>query len=146
MSDNITKVETARLFLEVGRIAKQYIRKLFECGQLTAPQGAVMGILLKNGRMKISELSEKVNLSNSTVSGILDRLEKQGFVSRERSVEDRRTVYVTATEKFIEGHKDIHKKMEQKLDELFNSGTPEQIEKIYEGLITLKVLFSNKME
>ena len=35
--------------------------------------------------MKITELSNKLCLSNSTVSGIIDRLEKQEMVVRERS-------------------------------------------------------------
>ena len=52
---------------------------------LTGPQGMMMGILSHDGEMKISDLSEKIGLSNSTVSGIIDRLEKQGLVERTRS-------------------------------------------------------------
>ena len=45
--------------------------------------------------MKITEFSNQLCLSNSTVSGIIDRLEKQEMVVRERSEEDKRVVYVS---------------------------------------------------
>lgn len=146
MNEDNAKVEVARLLLEVSRIAKQYIHKSFEKENLTAPQGAVLGILAKHGKIKISELSEKMYLSNSTVSGILDRLEKQGLVLRERSAEDRRTVYVAVTNKFEEVHRGMHEKLEEKINDLFSTGTPEQTQKIYEGLLTLKQLIISKID
>jgi DNA-binding MarR family transcriptional regulator len=96
------KTEVPRLFFEVGKILKQYMRKNFEDLGITAPQGIVIGTLFKFGEMKITELSKKVNLSNSTISGIIDRLEKQGLVTRVRSQEDRRAVYVKITPKVEE--------------------------------------------
>ncbi|HHY74378.1 MAG TPA: MarR family transcriptional regulator [Bacillus bacterium] len=49
----------------------------------------------------VSSISEKVLLSNSTVSGIIDRLEKNGYVKRVRDQNDRRIVWVTETDKLI---------------------------------------------
>ncbi|WP_010244266.1 MarR family winged helix-turn-helix transcriptional regulator [Acetivibrio cellulolyticus] len=135
-SDSI--VETTKLSFEVFGIVKQRMRKAFENEELTLPQSRVLGVLVKFGKIKISELSEKVNLSNSTVSGILDRLEKQGLVQRVRSEEDRRTVYIQITDKFKEVHKGGCKKAEESFGDLLSVATPEQIEKINDGLNALK--------
>ena len=145
--DNInSKAETARLFFEVSRMLKQCMRKSFESSELTMPQSVIAFTLIKFGKMKISDLSEKVNLSNSTVSGIVDRLEKQGYVERSRNAEDRRTVYVNVTNKFEEVHKGFHKNMIKNFEDMLNSGTTEQMEKINEGLETLKTILLKGME
>jgi DNA-binding MarR family transcriptional regulator len=146
MVDNIDKkTEVPRLFFEVGKLLKQYMRKNFEDVGITPPQGMVIGTLFKAGEMKISELSQKVNLSNSTVSGIVDRLEKQQMVVRTRSEEDRRTVYVKVTPRVAEVYEEIHKKTEKRFEDLLSSGSTEDIAKIIEGLNALKrILLDNK--
>lgn len=145
--DNFNKKEeTARLFFEVSRMLKQCMRKSFESSELTMPQSVIAFTLIKFGKMKISDLSDRVNLSNSTVSGIVDRLEKQGYVERVRSEEDRRTVYVNVTDEFQEIHKGFHKNMVKNFEDMLSSGTPEQMEKINEGLGTLKTILIKGME
>jgi len=41
-----------------------------------------MGQLARHGGMSVKELSQKVGLSHSTVSGIVDRLERKGLAAR----------------------------------------------------------------
>jgi DNA-binding MarR family transcriptional regulator len=94
--------------------------------------------------MKITELSGKLTLSNSTISGIVDRLEKQQLVERRRSDEDRRIVYVNVTPKFDEIHKESHKKVEKAIEELLDTVSPEEMEQITTGLNTLKRIINNQ--
>ncbi|BCJ87809.1 MarR family winged helix-turn-helix transcriptional regulator [Effusibacillus dendaii] len=68
---------------------------------ITVPQILVLKEVLGGPKM-IGQISEAVNLSNSTVSGIVDRLEKQGLVERRRDLDDRRAVWIFKTEKFEE--------------------------------------------
>jgi DNA-binding MarR family transcriptional regulator len=49
--------------------------------------------------MSLSELSERIRAQNSTVTGIIDRMERENLVLRERSKEDRRVVYIRLTPK-----------------------------------------------
>jgi len=145
--DTISKnLEVTRLFSEVSSNLKQALSKSFENAGFTMPQGMAIGMLARFGKMKVTELGERLNLSNSTVSGILDRLEKQGMVKRTRSEEDRRIVYVDLTSKFEELHRDFHKKMEEKLAEIMESATPEDLDKIIAGLNTLKKLLRDKQQ
>lgn len=54
---------------------------------------------LRDDVQKISDISRMVGLTNSTISGIVDRLERAGYVVRVRDQEDRRVVWVQPTEK-----------------------------------------------
>jgi DNA-binding MarR family transcriptional regulator len=45
----------------------------------------------------MGKLSERMYLHMSTISGIVDRLEKKGFVERKRDVVDRRVVKISLT-------------------------------------------------
>lgn len=49
-------------------------------------------------RLRMSELAEKVVLSRSNLTRLVDRLEAAGLVLRERSEEDRRGAYAVLTE------------------------------------------------
>ncbi|MFZ5986021.1 MAG: MarR family winged helix-turn-helix transcriptional regulator [Bacillota bacterium] len=138
------KVEVTRLFIEVGKILKLNIRKGFEDIGITLPQSMVIRTLMRFGKMKISELSSKLNLSNSTVSGIVDRLEKQQIVERTRSEEDKRIVYVSLSPKSEDMHLDFHKRAEENFKSLLDKATPQEIEKIIDGLNILKGLLNSQ--
>lgn len=139
-------IEVSKLFKEVMLLIRQNMLKGFEDTGITAPQSMVIGTLSKFGRMKVSELSDKLGLTNSTISGIIDRLEKQGIAERERSKEDKRVVYVSLTSKFEDMHQGFHKKMEENMQNMINRGTPEEISKIIDGFDTLKRLLSEQQK
>lgn len=67
-------------------------------GQLTEPQKAVMSHVVHNEGVNLRDLSRAISLAHSTVSGIVDRLEKQGLVERRPDVKDGRIscIYPTA--------------------------------------------------
>ncbi len=137
------RAEVSNLIFELNRIMKKHLRRHFETEGFTMPQGFVLGILLKNGEMKITDLSSRVNLSNSTVSGIVDRLEKQQLVERRRSDEDRRVVYVRTSEKFIKMHEESHKKTEKIFEDILSKGTHDEISRIVDGLNALKKILTD---
>ncbi|ADK14951.1 MULTISPECIES: MarR family winged helix-turn-helix transcriptional regulator [Clostridium] len=123
---------------------KKNMKNSFNNFNLTAPQGMLIEILCRYGEMKISDLSNKMGLSSSTVSGIVDRLEKQGLVKRTRSDEDRRVVYVDVTDKFKNGFQGNFKKIEQEFENMMNKASPGEIDSILNGLHILKNLVSKK--
>lgn len=140
------KMDVARLYFGVVKIIKHSMRKNFECSGITFPQSMVIHALIENSEMKITDLSNKIDLSNSTISGIIDRLEKQQLVVRTRSDEDRRTVYVKVTPKVEEFHRGIHQKVEESFNDLLSKGTPEEIDKIIVGLDTLKRILKDRKD
>jgi len=145
--DTINKsIQVARLFQDVMHLFKHNMKKFLGDAGISAPQGMVIGLLSKNKKMKITELSSKLCLSNSTVSGIIDRLEAQEMVVRERSKEDKRVVYVSISQNFEDMHKVFHKQMEKNVQNIINQGNPEELQKISEGLIALKKLLASHQD
>ena len=66
---------------------------------LTGPQLTVIKLLETFENLSLSSLSERIRAQNSTVTGIIDRMEREGLVRRERSTSDRRVVHIRLSEK-----------------------------------------------
>ena len=87
-------------YLRLTQHMSQQFRSHFGRLNLTFPQALVLTALGEGEPVPISTLAERTGSANSTVSGIVDRLEKLGLAKRQRSELDRRVIYVCATEKY----------------------------------------------
>lgn len=87
-------VETAiYLQAESRRLAKE------QCARhgITATQLNVLKLLQTVGELSLSELSRQLAATNSTITGIIDRMVAAGLVVREQSAEDRRVWRIRLT-------------------------------------------------
>lgn len=64
---------------------------------LTYPQYLVLLVLWEEDRVTVGRLGERLQLDSGTLSPLLKRLEANGFIRRERSLQDERQVEVTLT-------------------------------------------------
>jgi DNA-binding MarR family transcriptional regulator len=140
MEESTKSLQVIRTFKQIMDSMKANIEKQYKDENFTGPQGMLICILIKYGDMKIGDLSEKLGLSNSTVSGIIDRLEKQGVLERIRSLEDRRVVYVKVKPEFSVAAKTRFNEIESSLESKMSKASPEELNLIYDGLHTLKKL------
>jgi DNA-binding MarR family transcriptional regulator len=74
--------------------ARQHDQNLQRRFGVTAAQLSALRVLERFGEMPQSELSGRLFLRGSTVSGMVDRLEERGLITRRRSTADRRLVAV----------------------------------------------------
>ncbi|MBN2445807.1 MAG: winged helix-turn-helix transcriptional regulator [Phycisphaerae bacterium] len=72
-------------------------RRLVEEFGLTGPQLVTLEAAASLGPVSASVLARTVHLSRPTLTGILDRLERRGFISRDRDQRDRRSWSVGVT-------------------------------------------------
>ena len=72
-----------------SRLAKDY--------GLTTPQLLVLQTVAQMPEQPIRAISEQVNLSQATVTSIIDRLERRALLERHRSGTDRRKVFLILT-------------------------------------------------
>ncbi len=86
---------------QIIRATDIYSRKLNKTLGLTAPQLLVLQTIQRLGPMPLARLSSVVSLASPTVTTIVDRLEKRGFVRRERTSLDRRVVHTQLTEQGV---------------------------------------------
>ncbi len=81
-----------------GRIFNKLLKK-YEIEEINSSQGRILFALWEKDNIPISELSQKTQLEKSTLTSMLDRLEKDGFIARMPSKEDRRKIIIQRTEK-----------------------------------------------
>ena len=80
------------------RVYDYYEQRLSPFG-LTPPQYFVFNALWMGDGISVGELGERVSLDSSTLTGIIDRMEKSGYVERRPNPDDRRSVLVFLTAK-----------------------------------------------
>ncbi len=79
--------------------SRRVTRTVAEGYGLTGSQLLALKMIGPRGRISLSELSGRIRAKNSTVTGIVDRMERDGLVVRKRSDDDRRVVNLELTSK-----------------------------------------------
>ncbi len=72
----------------------QYFKSRLAFYDLTPVQYSVLKCLWDSGDQLPSQIAQTICLDSSTVTGILDRMEKKGLIQRVHSITDRRAVNV----------------------------------------------------
>ncbi len=83
----------------VFKAIQDYYRDVSDRFGITGPQLWALKTISQNGSLSQTELSAKMYLHPSTMTGVADRLEKKGYVARDRNDTDRRVVKVRLTPK-----------------------------------------------
>ena len=95
------EMRTLDTFIKLTRCTNSVLARLAErnsIGDLTYSQFAVLETLYHLGHMTQSEISTKVLKSGSNMTTVIDNLERDGYVRRERDAKDRRVIHVHLTE------------------------------------------------
>lgn len=83
---------------QIIRAIDLHSKKLSKESGLTGPQLVLLRAIKELGNVTIKQLSNHTNMSQATATTILDRLERNGYIERVRSVEDKRKVHAQLTE------------------------------------------------
>ena len=127
-----------------NRTLKHEFHNLMQDSGFTLPQLSVISVLAKNGEQKVSGISEKMGLSDSTVSGILDRLEQKGMIERKRNKDDRRVVKIYLNKGNQKVCREFHQKREKYFTHLLKKLSKQEINDIIKGLKILNRVFCDK--
>jgi DNA-binding MarR family transcriptional regulator len=103
MPDQISRTvaifETMQSLRRIFKALQNYSHEVSHRYGITGPQLWVLKTVFKDGGLPLGELSQKMYLHPSTITGVVNRLEKKGYVSRGRDQADRRVVMVQLTPK-----------------------------------------------
>ncbi|AQS58664.1 MarR family winged helix-turn-helix transcriptional regulator [Desulforamulus ferrireducens] len=128
------------LIRTLNRKFRQYMMaQTTGCG-LTVPQIHLMQELYQNPGITLGELSTRLGLAKSTVSGIVDRLEKQGKVIRKRNENDRRVVHIVLSPEETQLGESISLMRTNYLAGLMSSMDQEEIQGLIIGLTKINQL------
>ena len=84
---------------QIIRATDLHSKNLQRTSGLTVPQIVVLQSIDDLGEVTTGLISNRVNLSQATVTTILDRLEKRALIERYRSLSDRRVVHARLTKR-----------------------------------------------
>lgn len=101
MAKQVTRaVAISEIMQSLRRIFKaiqDYSHEVSNKFGITGPQLWALKTISQNGKLSLGELTKKMYLHPSTITGVVDRLEKKGYVSRDRGQGDRRVINVQLT-------------------------------------------------
>lgn len=84
-----------RRLMQAGELYTKQLNKKY---QVSAPQLNCLLTLYENGPLPPSQIAKYIMVKSSTVTGIIDRLEQKGLVTRMRKSLDRRVITIELTE------------------------------------------------
>ena len=96
-----TNVEFERVLKAIRRVIRAtdlHSRHVTKIAGLTSSQLILLKVVRDQNLATIGELAANISLSQATLTSILDRLESNGLVQRERSEQDKRKIRVRLTE------------------------------------------------
>ena len=126
----IKKTKGGTLLSQVHQVCTRVWTKILRennMADLEGARGRIIFALWGNDGVPIKTLCEKTSLDKSTLTGIIDRLERDGYIERKPSETDKRSTLISLTGKEQEFAKNIQKVSDQ-MNEIFYKGfTDEEI-------------------
>ena len=107
---------------------------------LTGPQLIVLQEISTQQKISVTQLSRNVSLSQATVTDITKRLEKQGYLTRTRSISDKRRINIIITEKGENILQQVPPLLQEKFTERFSDlelWEQLMIESAFERVVTM---------
>lgn len=126
------------------RIEQLLRARLREQYQMTLPQFDVLSELEHaSGPLTMSELSRELMVSNGNITGVIDRLEKQALVRRQRPEHDRRVQYIELTDRGAKRFREMAAQHEEWVAELLSDLSASDMKRLQKLLLTARQSVQN---
>lgn len=112
-------------------IMREYVKHQvdeFDKLKITMPQFFVLDLVGRQGEAKMSDLAKFINVTTAAMTGIVERLVKNGYVLRAYEPEDRRIIKIKLTPKGAKVLKDMIQKRKEITIKIFGSISQEERE------------------
>ena len=100
------------------------------------------------GSPTMSELANRLNVTQGAVTQMATRLEKKGYVVRQKDTEDKRVTTISLTEKgkvLCEQHIDFDKREHANVSEMLGEFSDEELEKLIRYEQVMWEIFTKRM-
>ncbi|MBN2355155.1 MarR family transcriptional regulator [candidate division KSB1 bacterium] len=99
----------APLFTRLMHVLHHLAGQASKIGDFSLAQYRVLMLVMHRGPMSIKQLQQRLMIAQSSASGMVDRLEQQGWLQREKSPADHRLTLFRLTKK---AESLLHKRMQ----------------------------------
>jgi MarR family 2-MHQ and catechol resistance regulon transcriptional repressor len=110
-----------KLFIVLNRAlqsVKKRVEENIKSFGLNPTEFAVLELLYSKGDQPIQKIGDKVLIASSSITYVVDKLEKKRFIDRKPCPKDRRITYAAITEKGINVMNDIFPKHRDAIEEI----------------------------
>ena len=114
------------------------IEKSLQEFDLNVSEFGVLEMLYHKGDQPVQKVAEKILVTSGTITYVINKLEKKGFVIRRKCNKDKRVYYVSLTEKGKDYISHIFPKHKDFIDNLFKDLDEESKIKTLDNLIQLR--------
>ncbi|KGR73714.1 MarR family winged helix-turn-helix transcriptional regulator [Ureibacillus sinduriensis] len=128
MSSNEIK-QSLKLYIVLSRANKainEVTNQFFQQQGLNPTEFAVLELLYHKGRQPLQQIGNKILLASGSITYVIDKLEKRGYLNRVSCPSDRRVTFAEITESGAEFMKKLFPEHEENLHELLSVLTPEE--------------------
>ena len=109
-----------------SQLIYQEIQKTLKKERLTLPQMDILVCLGRAEGLTLGEIGDRLRVTGGNITGVVDRLERSGFVYRDRDKRDRRVVRAKLTPEGMELHEEILPIFQKKWNQIMNILDPEE--------------------
>jgi DNA-binding MarR family transcriptional regulator len=136
--------QIARELGQIRRLLRKPLETEIAKGNLTAPQRAVMQVVVRCDGINLKDLSAQISLAQSTVSGIVDRLARDGLVERRPDPSDGRGTRIHPTAPVVEFMRETMPHLvNDPLQQAIARASTEEVTQIERALTRLRELLEN---
>ncbi|GAB4074009.1 MarR family transcriptional regulator CosR [Barrientosiimonas marina] len=139
-------MQTAELFREINSVLNQRMRQSFQEVGLTPPQMMILHYLYNHNGCMVSDISQDLHLAASTVSSILDRLERNDFITRQRKQADKRVVQVILSQRALDWKDSLRANLDGTMERMVRNATDDELEQIISGLQLMKDVLNRNIQ
>ena len=102
----------------IKEFARRQANELYK-GKITLPQFLILDFLNRRGESKMVELAHFMGVTTAAMTGIVDRIVRDGYVVRASEPQDRRIIKIRLTAKGAELVKKVNRQRRQMIMDIF---------------------------
>jgi DNA-binding MarR family transcriptional regulator len=93
---------------------------------------------LRDGPLSPGQLARRLRVTPAVITGLMDRMERRGYLRREADAEDRRRLRLVLTERGVEVGQEIRQELAGELATQFESTSPAELNELGRALDLLE--------
>jgi DNA-binding MarR family transcriptional regulator len=133
MTTTAEEMDLAAALVRLSHLVQHVFADVSRDYDLTPQQTQLLCVLIR-GPVGMTELSRLLHLEKSSLTGLVDRVERRGLVARARDVHDRRACQIALTDDGVQLAASSHEAVTARLDTLARELRPADRTRLASGI------------
>ncbi|WP_428910488.1 MarR family winged helix-turn-helix transcriptional regulator [Niallia sp. Krafla_26] len=132
------KSEPFKILMETSKQIQDQIKLEISKNDLNITEFSVLETLYHKGRQTIHQIGKNILISSGSMTYVIDKLEKKGYLKRTGCPDDRRAIFITLTPSGEELMNNIMPEYQTFINKMFDSLNHEEAESLVRLLQKVK--------